>query len=105
MLEVFDQSRLSSAGAYELSDALEHGAIVHFPQSPVAIPDESDLDFFRQELPKLLKLKNISYHPEAGHVRGLDVVDPAIATRVTKVLRTVSDDIGLLSRATCPEPY
>ncbi len=68
MLEVYDDSRLGAAGPDDLSDALERGAIVFFPRAPVPLPSDDDLDFFREQLPQLLKLKNISYHPEAGHV-------------------------------------
>jgi hypothetical protein len=93
MLQTFDSDRLAAAGATDLSDALEEGAIVFFPRSPVPVPAADDLEFFRVELPKLLKLKNISYHPEAGHVRGLDAADSATAERVTRVLTSVSDSI------------
>jgi hypothetical protein len=54
-LEVFDSQRLSGAGRYDLSDALEEGKIIYFPVSPVELPSTDDLDFFRSELPKLLK--------------------------------------------------
>ena len=93
MLQTYDPSRLESAAADELSDALEDGAIVFFPQAPVPVPSAEDLEFFRAELPKLLKLKNISYHPEAGYVRGLDAADAATTERITRVLTAVSNDI------------
>jgi len=102
MLEVYDDARLASAGANDLSDALERGRIVHFPRSPVPVPPEEDLAFFRQQLPKLLKLKNISYHPEAGHVRGLDQVEPAVVERVSKVLIGVSDAIAAFLQSAAP---
>lgn len=99
MLEVYDESRLSEAGPDDLSDALERGAIVYFPRSPVPLPADDDLDFFREQLPELLKLKNISYHPEADHVRGLDTDDESVAKRVHDVLVTMSNDIaGFLAR-------
>jgi hypothetical protein len=102
MLEVFDSERLQEAGPFDLSDALEQGNIVHFPTSPVTIPAAEDLAFFREELPHLLKLKNISYHPEAGRVRGLDVVDAEAADRVTRILRQVSDDVASFLTAHAP---
>jgi hypothetical protein len=93
-LEVFDSQRLNYAGQYDLSDALEGGKIVYFPESPVELPAPEELVFFREELPKLLKLKNISYHPESGRVRGLDTDDSDIADRVHRILVSVSDHIG-----------
>ena len=94
MLETFDQDRLASVEPDELSAALEQGSIVYFPQSPVAIPAVEDLIFIRQELPRLLKLKNISYHPESGKIRGLDSEDREVVNRVTQILLSVSDDIA-----------
>ena len=78
MLDTFDQQKMDRLQADDISDSLERGSIVYFPQSPVALPSEEDLGFLREELPRLLKLKNISYHPEAGKVRGLDDSDPDI---------------------------
>ncbi len=94
MLQTFDQSRLAAAGPQDIADALEEGAIVFFPRPPVPLPSADDLEYFRVELPNLLKLKNISYHPEAGHVSGLGAADAATAERVRRVLTRVSDDIG-----------
>ena len=72
MLDTFNDERLQKMQSDELSDSLERGSVVFFPESPVALPEAEDLDFFRQELPKRLKLKNISFHPEEGRTRGLD---------------------------------
>lgn len=94
MLETYDTQRLATAGPDDLSDALEAGSIVYFPQSPVPIPGDEDLSFIREDLPGLIKLKNISYHPEAGGIRGLDSEDPAVAERIERILVTVSDDIS-----------
>lgn len=102
MLEIYDEARLANAGRYDLSDALEQGSIVHFPKSPVPIPEDDDLVFFREALPGLLKLKNISYHPEAGHVRGLDDADREVSERVTRVLVNVSEDIARFLQASAP---
>jgi hypothetical protein len=51
MLQTFDNSRLASAGPDDLSDALEEGVIVFFPQSPVPLAYGDDVDFFRAALP------------------------------------------------------
>ena len=102
MLETYDQERLNNLQSDEISDALERGSIVYFPQSPVPLPSQEDLAFIRQELPARLKLKNISYHPEAGQVRGLDSDDPDLSTRVSRILRSVSDDISAFLQNAAP---
>jgi hypothetical protein len=93
-LETFDDARLQQLQPDEISDALEHGSIVYFPRSPVALPAAEDLDFFRDELPGLLKRKNISFHPEDGRTRGLDSAEADVVERVSRVLKSVSDDIA-----------
>ena len=94
MLDVYDPERLQRAGANDLSDALEHGSIVYFPESPVSLPADDDLAFIRQDLPKLLKLKNISYHHEAGKIRGLDSDEAEVGERVKRILLKISHDIS-----------
>jgi hypothetical protein len=76
MLETFDQSRLDAAGPYTISDLLEQGKIVYFPECPVPLPDEMDLGRMREDLPDQLKKKNASYHPESDSVSGLDSSAP-----------------------------
>jgi hypothetical protein len=94
MLDTFDDERLQKMRPDELSDSLVRGSVVFFPESPVALPEVEDLEFFRQELPKRLKLKNISFHPEDGKTRGLDGDDAEMVERVNRVLIKVSDDIA-----------
>lgn len=94
MLETYDKERLRKAAPEDLSDALERGTIVYFPQSPVPLPSAEDLAFIRQDLPSLIKLKNISYHPEAGKIRGLDSDDDALIERVKRILIDMSEDIS-----------
>jgi hypothetical protein len=81
VLSTFTQERLVRAGATDLSDELERGRIVHFPECPVALPPGEDLEFLRREMPALLRSKNVSYHPEADRVVGIragrDVVERA----------------------------
>jgi hypothetical protein len=101
MLETFDRERLDRLEPYEMSDALERGAVVFFPESPVPLPSAEDLEFIRQELPNLIKVKNISYHPEAGRIRGLDTDNVEVVERVKRILVGVSDEIAaFLERAT-----
>lgn len=102
MLETYDKQRLGQAGPDDLTDALERGAIVYFPESPVPIPGDDDLAFIRRDLPNLLKLKNISYHPEAGRIRGLDTDDPEVTERITRILVSVSRDISAFLEEAAP---
>ena len=73
-------------------DALEANRIVFFPTCPVPLPDAATLDFLRRKLPARLKLKNISFHPEAGKVSGIEA-DDATTVRVTDVLRSHLNDV------------
>ena len=50
---------------------MERGEIVFFPACPLELPAERDLDRLRRELPRLLRAKNVSYHPESGRLRGV----------------------------------
>ena len=102
MLDKYDDARLKQLNPDEMSDSLERGSIVFFPESPVQLPSEEDLSFLRQELPKLLKLKNISYHPEVGRTPGLDNVDAALVDRINRILVTVSDNITEFIGKTAP---
>lgn len=83
-----------------IRDALEANRIVFFPTCPVPLPDAATLDFLRRELPARLKLKNISFHPEAGKVSGIEA-DAATTLRVTDVLRSHLNDVcAFLRRVT-----
>jgi hypothetical protein len=92
MLETFDQSRLDAADPYAISDCLEQGKIVYFPECPISLPDEADLSCMREELPGQLKRKNASYHPESDSVSGLDKSAP-IYDLAYRVLTAQSDSI------------
>ncbi|MGQ0384195.1 MAG: Kdo hydroxylase family protein [Gammaproteobacteria bacterium] len=97
MIATFDDAAWR-ADPDAVRDALEANRIVYFPTCPVPLPSTATLDFLRRELPSRLKLKNVSYHPEAGRVSGLDA-DAATTGRVTEVLRThLADVSGFLRR-------
>jgi hypothetical protein len=70
-----------------LGDALERGEIVHFPRCPIALPDETDLKFLREDLATHLRNKNVSYHPETDSVPGLRKSDPARTERAQRILK------------------
>lgn len=76
MLEDYDDKRLAAAQPDEIGDALERGHIVRFGQCPIALPADNELETLRIELPRQLKRKNVSYHPEADRVTGLDDNSP-----------------------------
>ena len=86
MLATFDESAWR-ADPQAVRDALEANRIVYFPACPLPLPTQETLDFLRRELPSRLKLKNVSYHPEADKVSGLEA-DSATTARVTDVLRS-----------------
>lgn len=99
MLSTFDDARWR-ADPDAVRDALEANRIVFFPDCPVPLPDRATLEFLRGELPSRLRLKNVSYHPEAGRVSGLEA-DAATTARVTAVLRAHLDDVcAFLQRVT-----
>lgn len=92
----FDDARWRS-NPEAVRDALESNRIVYFPVCPLPLPDQATLDFLRRELPSRLKLKNISYHPEAGKVSGIEA-DAATTSRVTDLLRSHLNDVSSFLR-------
>jgi len=91
MLETFDRERLSASND-DLGDALESHRIPYFPECPFELPPEEDLEFLRKDLPSRLTLKNVSYHPEADHVRGLEPGEDL--DRVTAILKNHSASVA-----------
>lgn len=102
MIMSVSPEELKELGPTELSDALERGSIVHFPVSPVPLPGPEDLQFLRAEMPRHLRRKNVSYHPEVDRVVGIhggrDVAD-----RARDILRRHSRQVAyFLSSALTP---
>ncbi len=85
------------ANPESVRDALEANRIVYFPACPLPLPPAATLDFLRRELPARLKLKNVSYHPEAGKVSGLEA-DEETTRRVTDTLRSHLDEVQAFLR-------
>ncbi|MGA2366843.1 MAG: Kdo hydroxylase family protein, partial [Steroidobacteraceae bacterium] len=93
VLTTIDTSRLESQADPAIAEALETNHIVFFPSCPIRLPDAATLNYLRSELPSRLKLKNISYHPEADRVTGLDA-DPDTTARVTGILKDHLADVS-----------
>ena len=71
MIVSFTKDQLAQAGPDDLSDALERGNVVQFPECPIELPPAADLEFLRGRGPELLSSKNISFHPEADRIFGI----------------------------------
>ena len=71
MLRDYSDQDLAHLVPFELGDALERGEIIRFPRSPIQLPSATDLLLLRDELPKQLNTKNVSYHPESDQVHGV----------------------------------
>lgn len=71
MLREYTSQDLAQVPPFEIGDALESGEIIRFPRSPIPLSSASDLVLLRDELPKQLNTKNVSYHPESDHVHGV----------------------------------
>ena len=87
VLREYDAEQVARLAADEVGDALEHGKIVKFSTCPIELPDDEQLRLLREELPKSLKRKNVSYHPEADRVTGLED-DAPVAGLAYDVLST-----------------
>lgn len=82
----FTSEQLATPGAADIGEALETNHIVYFPESPIRLPDAGTLQWLREDLPSRIKLKNISYHPEADRIAGL-AADAATTERLTAILK------------------
>jgi len=102
MLEIFDPARLATAGPRTLSDVLEQGRIACLPRCPVELPDEADLDILREQLPGAITRKNVSYHPEADSVRGLDAKS-SLYPSTYRVLTQLRVNVAEWTQRTMPD--
>ena len=96
-----EAQRLAAAGAAELSDELERGKVVCFPQCPIALPRPEDLEFLRDGLASFLKSKNVSYHPESDSLRGLKA-GASVAGRARDLLVAHASRVQKFLRAAMP---
>ena len=101
-LDTFDDARLESATPGTIGASLELGNIVYFPRCPIPLASDADMDALRDSLPKQLKLKNVSFHPEAGHVRGIEK-DASLYPLAERVLKGHSDQVATFLADVMPE--
>jgi hypothetical protein len=101
MLVSYSRSQLDGAGCFEISDVLERGHIVHFPETPFPLPSGEDINLLLTELPKRIRLKNVSYHPEVEAILGLKA-DPELKAPITRILQTYSGHVQALLARVAP---
>ena len=99
MRVTYSPQQLAAAAPFEIGEALEQGAIVYFPSSPIELPATADLAQLREQLPRQLASKNASYHPESGRVHGLKG-DQELAALGLRVLRSHSERVEAFLRRT-----
>lgn len=101
MLETYTTEQLGSGTTETLADDLEKGHIVFFPQCPVELPSDADLAYFREQLPKQLKIKNVSYHPESDRATGIEG-DLDLARRSREMLIAHSERVQAFLQRVIP---
>jgi 3-deoxy-D-manno-oct-2-ulosonic acid (Kdo) hydroxylase len=101
MLVSYSADALTRLGPHEISDALERGAIVHFPECPLPLPADTELAYLREQLPRQLHVKNVSYHPESDRLHGVKD-DAQLRSRACELLRAHSRNVEAFLHATIP---
>jgi hypothetical protein len=86
----------------EIEDAMERAEVVYFDRCPVELPNEADLQFMREGLPRELQVKNISYHPESDSIPRFDAA-PQVKDRIEQILRTQGQRVEAFLRRSCPD--
>jgi hypothetical protein len=101
MISTFTRAQLAAAGESDVSDELERGRIVCFPECPVDLPSPEDLEFLRQEMADHLRSKNISYHPEADVIFGIKGAREVVE-RTRRILKEHSARVQAFLRKSIP---
>src|SRR5690606_31185793 len=95
-LHAFDRARPE-----EIEEALERAEVVFFERCPVELPNEDDLAFLREGLPREFRAKNVSYHPESDSIPRFDAA-PEVKERVERILRTHGQRVEEFLRRAVP---
>jgi hypothetical protein len=101
MIRDYTIGSLAAAAPYEIGDALEHGDIIRFPACPFPLPPAEDIALLRDELPRRLNTKNVSYHPESDRVHGIQDSD-RLRDSALRVLKAHSATIEEFLRRVIP---
>ena len=81
---------------------MERGEVVFFDRCPVELPNEADLQFMREGLPRELQVKNISYHPESDSIPRFEAA-AEVKARMEQILRTHGQRVEAFLRRSCPD--
>jgi 3-deoxy-D-manno-oct-2-ulosonic acid (Kdo) hydroxylase len=101
ILQTFSSTDLNS-DPHGPRTAVEANRIAFFPQCPVILPDVDDQRFMREDLTGMLKLKNLSFHPEVDRITGMDAT-PAARDRLTVILRKHLQGVHAFLASVAPE--
>jgi len=102
MTNVYPLEDFTTATPEQIEDALEAGRVVYFPECPIELPDEADLQWLRTGLDATLKAKNISYHPESDSVPRFEA-DAETRERVETLLRRHGERVADFWREKLPD--
>jgi len=98
--KTFDALALDAA-APEVAATLEANKIVRFLSSPVPLPPGEALRQLRAQLPRSLRLKNVSYHPQGQRLVGLEA-HSAVRDRTKQVLHEHVNAVSAFLRRVVP---
>lgn len=102
MTQTYPLKSFTDAPPQEIEEALERAEVVYFDRCPIALPSEEDLEFLRTGLPRTLKSKNISYHPESDSVPKFEAT-PEIEARVQRVLKAQGQRVAEYLQRVLPD--
>ncbi len=101
MTERYELHAFDRARPEEIEEALERAEVVFFERCPVELPNEDDLAFLREGLPREFRAKNVSYHPESDSIPRFDAA-PEVKERVERILRTHGQRVEEFLRRAVP---
>lgn len=71
VVALFDMTEIDAPTAEQIAIDLEGNHVVHFPLSPVPLPDAQTLQHFREVLPPRLGSRHVSWHFRRQRLSGL----------------------------------
>jgi hypothetical protein len=101
-MESYALRDFSNASPTETEDGMERGDVVFYRRCPIELPNDADLDFMREGLPRELQVKNISYHPESDSIPRFKAA-PEVTQRIEQILRAHGQRVEAFLRRNCPD--